>query len=197
MNFSLTNYNKYIKFLLLSLGVFCISCDSNNKNIKEKNVLNEQNAMPFSDKDWFIPAGTEFPHEFFTEFGKKESIAELSGNVVILGFSTTWCHNCPQMLESLNALQRRLNKDDVKKVKIVVLNIGNDSLNELKIKNKAYDLPLLDVYKSIPKEQAMMVTAVPMCLIFGKDGKSLGGYIGAGADFSSDAFVTFIKKISN
>jgi hypothetical protein len=99
----------------------------------------------------------------------------------------------------MDSLVEKFAKLGIKNVKILALNIGEESINDLKIHYKARDAQLLDVYDSIPTSalnNVGKIRGVPACLVFNKEGAPVWGYLG-GADYNSPKFINFIRNLAN
>ncbi|GHT90693.1 hypothetical protein FACS1894122_01620 [Alphaproteobacteria bacterium] len=179
MAFLNNNFVKYIVYLA-SL-VVCCACDQNDKI-----------SPPFSDNAGYIKNEISFAETIYDEKGQPFTLANFKGNVVIVAFSATWCHNCPDVLQSLDSLKAK----NIPGLKIVALNVGNEGINEIKIHYKSHDIQLLDVYQSVRPTVMKEIRGVPACLIFDTNGKFVCGYLGRGIDFCSTEFVSFIKSLA-
>jgi thioredoxin-related protein len=97
----------------------------------------------------------------------------------------------------MDSLVEKFQKQGIKNVKIIALNVGNESIEALKIHYKSLDIQLLDAYRSISPEimQNANIRGVPACLVFDKNGKPVWGYLGA-ANYNSSEFINFIKNLA-
>ncbi|MDR2681847.1 MAG: TlpA family protein disulfide reductase [Holosporaceae bacterium] len=123
--------------------------------------------------------------------GNAVSLADCKGKVVIIAFSTTWCPNCPNVLQSLDNLTAK----NIQDLKIIALNVGNEDINEIKIHYKVNNIQLLDIYKSVKNDAMKGIRGVPACLVFNTDGKFVCGYLGKGIDFCSKDFIEFVNQL--
>ena len=124
-------------------------------------------------------------------------ISELKDNVVILFFTTTWCPNCPSVLQDLDMLQKKLESMNIKNVKIITL-ILDDDLNQNGV--KAYFMMnnsrSLKQYRAIdPRQVGNVIKGVPTCLVQDKNGKIIWGFVGA-ANYQSQEFLNYIKHLT-
>ncbi|GHT99139.1 hypothetical protein FACS1894126_5190 [Alphaproteobacteria bacterium] len=179
LNNNFTKYIKYIAYLAL-LVVCCASCDQKDKV-----------SPPFSDSAGYIKDEISFDETIYDEKGLPLTLANFKGNVVIVVFSTTWCHNCPNVLQSFDSLEAK----KICGLKIVALNVGNEGIDEIKIHYKSHDIQLLNVYQSVKPTVMKSIRGVPACLIFDTNGKFVCGYLGGGIDFCSTEFVGFIDAL--
>lgn len=130
---------------------------------------------------------------FSNENNQILSVENFKNNVLIIGFSTTWCPNCPTTIKSLEKLDQYLKKENIYNVKIIIVNLENISLENsaTHYKNIA---ETLKVYK-IENAQIDCIKGVPACVVFDKTGKAVYGYLGAN-DFSSENFKNFVEYLS-
>jgi thiol-disulfide isomerase/thioredoxin len=189
MIFSRLGYKEYIKFLAsVTSFIFCLSFEASA-------FLKGKISPPFSADKGFLSNGMSFDYKIKNENGVEFSVGDFKGNVVIIMFFTTWCPSCPVVLKSMDCLVEKFKQEGINNVKIVPLNLGNDSVNRLKIYYKRNDVQLLDVYHSLPSNAMSEIKGVPCCLIFDKTGDPVCGYLGA-EDYLSGEFVEYIKKIA-
>ncbi|MDR1236390.1 MAG: TlpA family protein disulfide reductase [Holosporaceae bacterium] len=152
-------------------------------------------SPPHSVSSSFLPNGMQFNHKIKNENGDEFSIENLEGNVVIIVFFTTWCPSCPTVLENMDYLTEKFREEGIDNVKIIPLNLGNESVDYLKIYYKGSDLQLLNVYHSLPPGAMSAIRGVPCCLIFDKSGTPACGYLGA-ENYRSGEFIEYIKKLA-
>lgn len=199
MNFSKSNLTNYIKYFALPIVLACsFSYDVHAYEWFRKKFLEITDKEPYPyETNWgYIKGGLPFDEIIFDEKGKGHLMNEFKGNVVVLLFTTTWCPNCPSVLQSLDKLVDKLNELKVRNVKIIALNIGTENLNAVRVHYKAYDVQMLDVYQSIPSRKVKNIRSVPTCLVFDRDGKQKWGCSGGDVDCSSTEFVEFIIRLS-
>ncbi|MDR0968017.1 MAG: TlpA family protein disulfide reductase [Holosporaceae bacterium] len=192
MSFSQSNRGKYIRCLALSVAFIFGNLVGYASKPKAERI---EEDFPFVQDPGYIPGGESFDYEIENENGEKFKIKDLKGNVVIIALFTTWCSNCPSVLQDFDFLVEKLQK--TKNVKIIALNIGDESINALKIYYKSRNVQLLDAYRSVSPEimRGGVVRGVPACLVFDKNGSPVWGYLGA-ANYNSPKFVNFIKNLA-
>jgi thiol-disulfide isomerase/thioredoxin len=181
--------------MVLAITVFCSVFETNGFLIFNKNKNTNDISPPFSSGNNFLPGGQPFKYTIMDENGKDFCISDLKGNVVIIVLFTTWCHNCPPVLQDMDYLVEKLKTDGVDNVKIIALNIGSESIEYLRIYYKGRDIRLLDVYHSLSPKTMAGIVGVPVCLVFDKSGSPVCGYLGAD-NYSSDQFAGYIKKLA-
>lgn len=119
MFFFRSNISKYMVYLA-SLVVLC-ACDQT-----------ESIHPPFANSPGYMKESVDFDDIVYDADGNAVSLADCKGKVVIIAFSTTWCPNCPNVLQSLDNLTAK----NIQDLKIIALNVGNEDINEIKIHYK-------------------------------------------------------------
>jgi thiol-disulfide isomerase/thioredoxin len=190
MSFSRLIFGKYIKYFALPVVFFSYSAFCELKLPYKPETVD--NHIPFADNPGYVAGGRPFNWIIKDENGREFSIDNFAGSVVVVAIFTTWCPNCPIVLQGLDTLVDKLGNLGVKNVKVVALNVGDESINSLKIHYKANDIQMLEVYHSISPTVIKDIRGVPACFVFDKRGAPVCGYFGA-AEYGSDEFIEFIK----
>jgi peroxiredoxin len=102
--------------------------------------------------------------------GKKVTLSELRGKVVIVNFWATWCPPCKMEMPDLDLIYTRFQPQG-----LVVLAITDEELFKAGsfITYAGYHFPvLLDTDKKVHKQ--FHITGIPTTFIFDRDGKLLG-----------------------
>ena len=129
---------------------------------------------------------------FLDKNDQKIDIKNFKEKLVILNFWATWCEPCKEEMPSLDRLQNNSQFDNLK---IFVINISqenlenvNDFLEELNIKN-------LDPYFDGPKTLAkkLSLRGVPTSVLFNGNGKEFARIIGS-INFDDPNFIEWLKK---
>ncbi|MCR5225135.1 MAG: redoxin domain-containing protein [Alphaproteobacteria bacterium] len=199
MSFSKSNLLNYIKYFALPIVLACgFSCDVHAYEWFRKKFfeITDKEQYPYENNWGYIKGGLSFDEIVFDEQGKGHLMKEFKGNVIVMLFTTTWCPNCPNVLQSLDKLADKLNELKVRNVKIIALNIGKENLNAVRIHYKAHNIQTLDVYQSIPAQKVKNINSVPTCLVFDGNGEPKWGCSGGDVDCSSTEFVEFIIRLS-
>ncbi|MDR3179505.1 MAG: TlpA family protein disulfide reductase [Holosporaceae bacterium] len=152
----------------------------------------ESSHPPFANSAGYLKEGIAFDDTIYDANGNPFSLKDFKGKVVIVAFSTTWCPNCPNVLQSLDNLEAK----NIPNLKIIALNVGDEEINEIKIHYKIHNIQLLDVYRSVNNEIMRGIRGVPACLVFDTDGKFVCGYLGK-TNFCSQEFMDFISSLLN
>lgn len=135
-----------------------------------------------------IETNDEFPSKSF-------SLKDLKGNVVIVFFTTTWCHNCEKVFQDLDKLAGELSGKNISNVKIITLILGTEDDNAVKNYYKTNKVKSLRKFRSISPEFFKEVNAVPTCFIFDKKSIPVWGFSGA-ANYGNPYFLNFIEDLS-
>jgi thiol-disulfide isomerase/thioredoxin len=163
--------------------------------MKTKNLLEGKTSCPFQDHPGYFKTDPKFDCNIKNENGESFSIKDLRGNVVIITIFTTWCRNCPSVLQNLDSLVEKFRVLQTKNVKIIALNMGSELLDEIKLHYKINNIQLLETYRSIP-HKSIAIQGVPVSFIFDKEGNFVCGYLGR-IDYDSQEFINFIVDLAN
>ncbi|MDR3187193.1 MAG: TlpA family protein disulfide reductase [Holosporaceae bacterium] len=189
-------YTKNFTALIVAAVTLC-----GNSSASEFNFLGRRSnvtaTFPFEQGPGYLPGGREFPYSLTKESGEEFLLSDLKGKVVIVVLSTTWCPNCPVVLKNFDNLLHRLKLSEIEDVKILVLNVGHDTVEALKLYYKSHDIQLLEIYPSVKPQVMEGIVGVPACLVFDKKGNHVWGYLGGGIDYAGDEFFNFIERLAH
>ena len=117
-------------------------------------------------------------------------------NLLLINFWATWCSPCTKEMPSLNELQSKFEKNQLK---IVTIATGRNNPNKIVNFFEEYNLSNLENYRD-PKGKLALelgVVGLPFSIIISKDKKEIGRLIGP-IDWSKkeveDLFLELIKK---
>jgi peroxiredoxin len=122
--------------------------------------------------------------------GRKRTLAEFSGKVIILHFWASWCEPCKMEFPALSKLASEFGHRG-----LVVVAIAGDSrerVNEFLKENRVHFPVLIDQYGSAMRDYR--VSLIPVSVIVGKDGQVIGSLLGP-RDYESDAAREYFEKI--
>lgn len=156
-------------------------------------------SMPSHAEDIFADAGVRkigpSPAPAFTLkdlSGKKTSLKDFSGSVVVLNFWATWCPPCVSEMPSLEALHKKLGK---KGVSVVAVNDYEAREKPLRfIKKYGYSFKVL-VDEEGKTSEAYKATVLPTTFIIDKNGMAVGSVVG-GAEWDSPAMIKLLEAIA-
>lgn len=118
-------------------------------------------------------------------------LSNFSGKVVLLNFWASWCNPCRDELPTISKLQDKLGSNDFSVVAVSVDQAGSSlarrMLRTLHIKN-------LEIYldRSGNASRAFGAGSIPTTLIFDREGRELGKFVGA-ADWASGDALALIR----
>ena len=129
---------------------------------------------------------------FLDDQNNQIDLNDYKGNLILLNFWATWCAPCKEEMPSLDLLQKQ---DNLDKLKIFPINIGQDNLEnslkffeDLKIKNlKIYFDPPITLAKKFG------LRGIPTSIIFNKDGLEFARIIGS-IDFNDQKFIDWLAN---
>ncbi len=154
---------------LVSFGLF-------KADIKKEGIQNEPAATAFLYKD---------------ETGKTTSTADLRGKVVFINFWASWCPPCQAEMPSIEALYKKLGKDD----RFVFLFINEDDDKQKAkdyLKKSQYTIPLYSRAGNIPNE--IFSGSFPTTIVMDKEGQIVLKHEGM-ASYDTEAFLLELKDL--
>ena len=126
----------------------------------------------------------------------KTDILNEDFNLLLINFWATWCSPCTKEMPSLNELQSKFEKNQLK---IVTIATGRNNPNKIIDFFEEYNLTNLENYRD-PKGKLALdlgVVGLPFSIIISRDRKDIGRLIGP-IDWSKkeveDLFLELIKK---
>ncbi len=126
----------------------------------------------------------------------KTDILNEDFNLLLINFWATWCSPCTKEMPSLNELQSKFEKDQLK---IVTIATGRNNPNKIVNFFEEYNLSNLENYRD-PKGKLALdlgVIGLPFSIIISRDKKDIARLIGP-IDWSKkeveDLFLELIKK---
>tara|TARA_B110001452_G_scaffold215834_1_gene187078 strand:- start:73 stop:588 length:516 start_codon:yes stop_codon:yes gene_type:complete len=128
----------------------------------------------------------------FRDINKKiVNLDDFKGKLVILNFWATWCAPCKEEMPSLDGLQANI---DLSNLKILPINIGQESIEKSQFFFKELNIKNLDIYIDAPITLAKKFTlrGVPTTILFNKNGKEFARIIGS-IDFNNEDFINWLK----
>jgi thiol-disulfide isomerase/thioredoxin len=123
--------------------------------------------------------------------GRRRSLADFSGKVVLLNIWATWCAPCRKEMPTLDRLQAKLGGPDFEVVALSVDRAGPDIVKkfftEIGIERLA-----LNIDTSSKAMFAIGTVGLPATLLIDRDGKEIGRLIGP-AEWDAPDMVDFIR----
>jgi thiol-disulfide isomerase/thioredoxin len=209
-------------FFLLSLTAFIgVGCNKDNIDQQSSNKMNEKKEVLNTDKKiaedkevsnktddgikLYKVEGVEknsgkkvAPNFTWNENGKKMSLKDLKGNVVLVNLWATWCGPCVKEMPDLSKISDEL-KD--KNFKLLGMNVfqqeGSKKVEDF-LKTNPVSYVVLDgnqeIVDAFGEADGANIEAVPTTFIIDKDGKIAETIIGGR---SKEAFLKTINKYMN
>ena len=166
---------------LLVLGALAVLLISGSACTNEK--ATDKEATPLLSG----PPGTSFPMPplaaraelgWVTNDGKRATLAEYHGKVLVLDFYATWCAPCRQSIPQLSALGQNYGP---RGLQIVGLNVGGPD-DRIKVANFAKELniqyPLGFPDKPLTELFLSDNQTIPQTFVFTRDGRLVKRFIG-------------------
>jgi peroxiredoxin len=113
-------------------------------------------------------------------------IEQFKGQYVLLSYFQTWCGDCIQELESIEALQMKVGKD-----KLRVLLVSDEPWKKINHFKEKYG-NTLDYYQSVQPLRSQNIRVFPTTYLLDKNGTIILSQLKI-FDWSSDAVVQLIK----
>lgn len=125
-----------------------------------------------------FPAGRTAPEVLFTTAqGAEVTLADFSGDVLVVNFWATWCAPCVAEMPSLNRLQEALGDQGVQVMPISIDRGGMNAVVPFYNRLGLTALPIyLDPFGRVPG--AFEAIGLPTTVIIGRDGRWLGTLAG-------------------
>ncbi|MEO8447518.1 MAG: TlpA disulfide reductase family protein [bacterium] len=138
------------------------------------------------------------PNFMWTEDGKKMSLADLKGKVVLVNLWATWCGPCIKEMPDLSKISNELKDKDFRLLGMNVFQQENSKKVEDFLKTNPVTYTILDgnteVVDALGEASGGNIEAVPTTFIIDKEGKIAETIVGGR---SKEAFLTIINKYLN
>ncbi len=162
--------------VIMSAVTILFGCSKSNTNVNNKN----QNAAPqnasMSQTTELNSADQTAPDFTLTDTkGKKISLSDYKGKVVILDFWATWCPPCRRGIPDLISIKKEY------KNKIVIIGVSLDVDTKKNVvpfmKSYGINYPVVYATNQVVKDYGN-IDAIPTSFIIDKDGKIVNQHIG-------------------
>lgn len=134
------------------------------------------------------------PNVTWDENGKKVTLADQKGKVLLINFWATWCAPCKKEMPDLSLINTELKDKDFKMYGINVFFKGSPTI-ETVLQQIPVSYPILDgndeVVAAFEKAMGSKMEGVPTTLIIDKNGKIVDTMVGMR---DKEAFMSSIKK---
>lgn len=130
--------------------------------------------------------------EFEDESGRKRSLADFRGKVVLLNIWATWCTPCRQEMPTLDRLQSQLGSTDFE---VVALSIDRGGQAAVKSFFDEIDAQRLTIYVDATAEagRRLDIIGVPTTLLLDQAGREIGRVTGP-AEWDSHEVIEAIRR---
>jgi thiol-disulfide isomerase/thioredoxin len=121
--------------------------------------------------------------QFVDENGRELTLADFRGRVVLLNLWATWCAPCIREMPDLDALA---GARDGPNFTVLALSLDRKGVPQVKSFYEQHGIEHLGIYvdKDMKSFRSFPTPVLPSTFIIGRDGRALGGLVGA-ADWSS------------
>ena len=134
------------------------------------------------------------PNVTWEENGKKVTLADQKGKVLLINFWATWCAPCKKEMPDLSLINSELKDKDFKMYGVNVFFKGSPTI-ETVLQQIPVSYPILDgndeVVAAFEKAMGSKMEGVPTTLIIDKNGKIVDTMVGMR---DKDTFMSSIKK---
>lgn len=115
--------------------------------------------------------------QFRTDRGRRTTIRDYDGEVVVLNFWASWCEPCVRELPLLDQLQHSFGEDDLS---VVALSVDEEDLHRVRHAIRLVGFRYLDVFYDEERAlaDAMGVNIIPTTVIVDKAGREVGRLAG-------------------
>ena len=129
---------------------------------------------------------------FLDDQNNQIDLSDYRGNLILLNFWATWCAPCKEEMPSLDLLQ---NQENLDKLKIFPINVGQDNLEKSVKFFEDLDIKNLKIYFDSPITLArkFSLRGIPTSIIFNKDGLEFARIVGS-IDFNDKKFIDWLKN---
>ncbi|MFZ1321343.1 MAG: TlpA disulfide reductase family protein [Ignavibacteria bacterium] len=138
------------------------------------------------------------PNVIWTENGKKTSLNDLKGKVVLLNFWATWCGPCIKEMPDLSSISDEMNDKDFRMIGMNVFQQDKSAKVSDFLKSKPVSYTVLDgnqeVVDAFGEASGNNLEAVPTTFIIDKNGKIAETIVGSR---KKEDFVKIINKYLN
>lgn len=193
--------NLFIAFAIVLLVSSCGKKEEAPKVEQKKTETQQTQTTSNSSSQIFKISGVEeskgdkvLPNVTWEENGKKVSLADYKGKVLLINFWATWCAPCKKEMPDLSEINKELKDKDFKMYGVNIFFKGNPSIESV-LQSIPVSYPILDgndaVVAAFEKAMGSKIEGVPTTLIINKEGKIVDSMVGMR---DKDTFMSAIKK---
>ena len=123
--------------------------------------------------------------------GKKVSLKDLKGKVVVLNFWATWCPPCKEEMPSFSKLESMLGKEGLS---VVAINDYEDKKKAVNFaKKNGYNFTVL-IDESGKVSESYRASFLPTTFVIDRNGMAIGKAVGA-RDWASPAAIKIFREL--
>tara|TARA_Y100000741_G_scaffold53781_1_gene36984 strand:- start:996 stop:1526 length:531 start_codon:yes stop_codon:yes gene_type:complete len=130
--------------------------------------------------------------QFFNSKKNKVSLDDYKQNLTIINFWATWCAPCKEEMPHLDKL---VSKNKFKDIKIIPINIADESLEKSKEFFKELNISNLDIFNgsSLDLAKEFKLRGIPTTIFIDKEGYEFARIIGY-IDFENKSFLNWLSN---
>ena len=130
--------------------------------------------------------------QFFNSKKNKVSLDDYKQNLTIINFWATWCAPCKEEMPHLDKL---VSKNKFKNIKIIPINIADESLEKSKEFFKELNISNLDIFNgsSLDLAKEFKLRGIPTTIFIDKEGYEFARIIGY-IDFENKSFLNWLSN---
>lgn len=138
-----------------------------------------------------VPAA--LPDVGFTDGdGRRQTLADFRGKIVLLNVWATWCPPCRKEMPSLDRLQAKLGGDDFEVLPLAVDRGGADAVRRFFAATGVRHLAV-EVDPSTEAQAALGIPGLPTTILINRQGREVGRFVGA-ADWDSPKAIAVVRS---
>lgn len=125
--------------------------------------------------------------------GKKVTLSQFRGNIVFLNFWATWCPPCIEEIPSINALKKRIQRNDFVILTVNIDQTGRENIKKF-VESQGLEFIVLHDPKSDVSAGEYGITGVPETFLIDRNGVVLERYIGP-KNWTEESFIAYLNRI--
>lgn len=133
-----------------------------------------------------VPDIPAYENTFMNEKGETVNISDFKGRYLLVSYFQTWCGDCIQELPSIDALQTRIGKDQLK-----VLMVSDEGIEKINHFKEKY-CNTLEYFQSKKSLNELKIRVFPTTYLIDKNGVVIISKL-EGFDWNSDEIIKLFK----